>query len=154
MSTNTNWYTDASGVYVQLTGVSAETAVSYLHKNYVSNGREVVSLVKAYPHFVSQLSSYMPSPARNIVKFNYDGSVNYTDAVGKGYYSANKGSFGKVPPVYSGKIIKFYYSGGSKSGNRIVKVISEDSTGIYGTDLEKGEIRNYLRSKMGTVQLV
>lgn len=59
---------------------------------------------------------------------------------------------------FVGKVVKFYYSGGSKIGDRTIRVEKVHSDGLEGLDLEEPDLtqayRKYLKSKMGNVQLI
>ena len=59
---------------------------------------------------------------------------------------------------YIGKVLKFNYDGGSKVGERCIRVEKTDSTHISGLDLGEPDLsqafRNYLRSKMSNITVV
>lgn len=110
---------------------------------------------------ISTLSSY-GIPVQEVKK----GSPNYITVTGDRktvcVYVSNKGPipYSNVysaivslckpyQPFKTGKMYRFIYDGGTRSGmKRAVKIDSVNSTYIAATDLDTGEARNYTLSKI------
>lgn len=151
------WYVDVkNGVYVNSVE-NVGTTLTVL-KNNVDYYGKVVNPAKVVinnsGYSVAEVTSGN-KPLRDFFQFNMDGSVNYTDAKGTSHYWSRIADV--VWPIvqkskYVGKIVKFKYNGGTNWGGvRIVKVTSETSDSFYGTDLEKGETRQYINSRINGI---
>ena len=149
------WYVDVNNVYVKLT-VSPVAAVVALRNRYAGPTNAVVELLRLYSSsYLTEVCNYMPANTRNLVRFNTDGSINMIDK-GSSSYHPTWVSFGKPKVNYAGKIVRFSYSGGTKPNSvRVVKVSTDNGNTLYGKDLEKGEDRSYLYSRVsGNIEVI
>ena len=152
---DTTWFVDCNDVYIGMS-ISPTNVIAYLKHAGTDAKSRILQIAKGYTYAITAISKYMPAGGRNVVRFNSDDSINMVDKLGHSSYYPSLASFGQPKVTYSGKIVRFNYTGGTKPGSvRVVKVSTDNGTTLYGKDLEKGEDRSYLRNRIsGGIEVI